>query len=132
VELLVALALLAVLVPVLYQGLQVATLAGEVSQRKSLAARIAEEKLNEAIVMGQTQSAQRGTEHAGPYEFQWSLKDEPWTQLGGLTGMNNPNSVNQGVVNANNIHQVSVEVTYAAQSRNFSVRLCTLVNISQQ
>jgi type II secretion system protein I len=133
VELLVAVALLAVLVPVIYQALQVSTLAGEVSQRKTLAARIAEEKLNEAIVTGQMQSAQRGTELVGPFQFQWSLKDEPWSQLGNQAAIStSSNSVNQAVVNSTIIHQVSVEVTYTAQNRNYSVRLSTLANVSNQ
>ena len=82
IELLVSLAILAMLAPVIYQALQVSTLAGAVAQRKAIAARIAEEKLNEAIVTQQTQAVQRGTEQVGPFAFQWSLKDEPWTQLG--------------------------------------------------
>jgi type II secretion system protein I len=133
IELLVSLALLAVLVPVIYQTMQLSTLAGEVSQRKALAVRVAEEKLNEAIVTQQTQAVQRGTEQVGPFAFQWSLKDEPWTQLGtqAIAG-STPNAVVQGAVNQTIIHQVSVDVTYTAQNRNFSVHLSTLANVSTQ
>jgi prepilin-type N-terminal cleavage/methylation domain-containing protein len=132
VELLVALALMAVIIPVIYQALNVATLAGEVSQRKAMAARIAERILNETIVTGQAQSAQSGVERSGPYDFRWVVKDEPWTQLGGLTSLNSPNGVNSSGLSQNNIHQLSVDVTYTAQSRDFSVHLSTLVNITAQ
>jgi prepilin-type N-terminal cleavage/methylation domain-containing protein len=132
VELLVAIALIAVIVPVIYQGLRIATLAGEVSQRKALAARIGERVLNEAIVNGQTQSATSGNESAGPYQFHWTLKDEPWDQLGNLQFSSYPNAVNQSAVSQSVIHQLSVDVTYAAQGRSFSVHLSTLANISQQ
>jgi prepilin-type N-terminal cleavage/methylation domain-containing protein len=132
VELLVSLALLAVIVPVIYQGLRIATLAGEVSQRKALAARIGERVLNEAIVNGQTQSATSGNESAGPYQFRWTLKDEPWNQLGNLQFSSYPNAVNQGVVSQSILHQLSVDVTYTAQGKDYSVHLSTLANISQQ
>ena len=131
VELLVSLALLAVIVPVIYQGLQIATLAGEVSQRKALAARIGERVLNEAIVNGQTQSANNGNESAGPYQFRWTLKDEPWDQLGNLQFSSNSNAVNQSAVSQSIIHQLSVDVTYTAQGKDFFVHLSTLVNVSK-
>jgi len=55
---LVALAFMAIVIPVVLQGLRIASLAGEVSQRKALAARIAERVLNEAIVTGQFATTQ--------------------------------------------------------------------------
>ena len=132
VELLVAMALMAVLIPVIVQGLRVATLAGEVSQRKALAVRIAERVLNETILTGQSQSATAGNESAGPYQFHWTIKNEPWSQLSGLAMLTTSNGINQAVVNQNNIHELSVDVTYAAQNRNFSVHLSTIINVAQQ
>ncbi len=132
VELLVALGLMAVIIPVIYQALNVATLAGEVSQRKAMAARIAERILNETIVTGQAQSAQSGVEHSGAYDFRWVVKDEPWSQLGALVSLNSPNGVNPAGVSQNNIHQISVDVTYTAQNRDFSVNLATLINTTSQ
>jgi type II secretion system protein I len=128
IELLVAVALIAVVVPVIYRGLRIATLAGEVSQRKALAARIAEKVLNEAIVTGTTQTTTSGTEMAGPYQFRWTLKDEPWDQFSTLQIGSFPNSVNQGVVNSTLIHQLSVDVNYGAQDKTFNVHLSTLIN----
>lgn len=132
VELLVALALIAVITPVIYRGLQIATLAGEVSQRKAMAARIGERVLNETIVNGQTQTATSGNESVGPYPFRWTVKDEPWDQLGNLQISTYPNAVNQGAVTQSVIHQLSVDVFYTAQNQNFTVHLSTLVNESVQ
>jgi prepilin-type N-terminal cleavage/methylation domain-containing protein len=128
VELLVALALMAVVIPVVYQGLKIATLAGEVSERKTVAARVAERVLNETIVNGQILTATSGSEMQGPYQFRWTIKNEPWTQLAALNNLNNANSVNVNVVNQTLIHQLSVTVTYQAQGRDYTVHLSTLVN----
>jgi type II secretion system protein I len=130
-EVLVALAFMAIVIPVVLQGLRIASLAGEVSQRKALAARIAERVLNEAIVTGQFASTQSGTEQSGGYQYQWSTKSEPWNSIATVLTVNNPNGINQSVVNQNNIHELSVDVTFAAQGKNYSVHLSTLVNVSQ-
>ena len=132
IELLVALALMAVMIPVLLHGLRVATLAGEVSQRKSLAVRVADRVLSEAIINGPTQASPSGDEKVGSFDFHWTLKDEPWNQLGGLSTSSTPNGVNQGVVNQNLIHQLSVDVNYLAQGQTFSVHLSTLYNTTPQ
>jgi prepilin-type N-terminal cleavage/methylation domain-containing protein len=133
VEMLVALALMAIVIPVIVQGLRIASLSGEVSQRKALAARVAERVLTEAVLTGQAnQSGQKGTEHVGPFQFQWTLRDEPWNQLTSVQTVNTAGGINQNVVNANNIHQLSVDVTFPAQSQTFAVHLSTLVNVAQQ
>jgi prepilin-type N-terminal cleavage/methylation domain-containing protein len=133
-EVLAALALMAIIIPVAVHGLRVANLAGVVAQRKSLATRIGERLLNEAVVTRQwNQSVQNGTEQAGPYQFRWTMRNEPWNQLAlSQTTMGGQNGVNQGVVNQNTLHLLSVDVAFAAQDRDFSVHLSTLVNTSQQ
>src|SRR5689334_15182452 len=69
-EVLAALALMAIVIPVAVHGMRVASLAGVVAQRKALAARIGERLLNETVVTRQwNQSVQNGTEQAGPYQF---------------------------------------------------------------
>lgn len=132
VEVLVALTLMAVVVPVVLQGMHIATNAGEVAERKVLAMRIAERVMNDAIVSGQNQSAQSGSEKAGPYEFKWRVKDEAWKELGSLTSLNQPNGVNSAGLSQNNIHQFTVSVTYTSQGQERSVDLSTLVNTAQQ
>ena len=123
---------MAVVVPVAVQGLRLASMAGEVSQRKAIAASIGERVLNEAIVTGQGQSAQSGIEKAGPsYEFRWAIHNEAWSPPATASSLNSPNGVNQNAINANTMQQLSVEVKFAAQGKNLSVRLSTLVNTSQ-
>jgi len=133
IEVLVALGLMAVVVPVIYQGMHIAALAGEVSQRKAIAVRVAERVLNETILAGQANtSATTGVEKAGPYQFNWSVKDEPWNEIGSVVNVGTANGINQASVNATVIHQLSVEVTYMAQGNNYSVHLATLINKLQQ
>ncbi len=131
VEVLVALMLIAIVVPVAVEGLRLASLAGEISQRKAIAAHIGERVLNEAIVTGQGQSAQSGTEMAGPYQFRWAIHNEAWSPPATSSTLNSPNGVNQNAVSANTIQQLSVEVKFSAQGRDHSVRLSTLINTAQ-
>jgi type II secretion system protein I len=132
VELLVAMALIAVIIPITADALRIATLAGEVSQRKELAARIGDKVINEAIVNGQSQFAGAGDEQSAGYQFHWVMKDQPFSQLNNLPVTATPNGVNQNGVNSAIIHEVSVDVTFEAQGKNFDVHLSTLVNMSQQ
>ena len=132
-EVLAALALMAIVIPVAIHGLRVAGLAGAVAQRKALAARIAERLLNETVVTRQwNQSVQNGTEQAGPYQFRWTIRNEPWNQLALNQTSGGQYGVNQSVVNQTSIHQLSVDVAFAAQDRNFSVHLSTLIDTTQQ
>src|ERR1700722_19330571 len=134
VEVLAALLLMGIVIPVTLTGLHIASQAGEVAQRRSLAMRIGERLLNEVVVTKQwTQGNQSGVEQAGPYPFRWTMHDEPWTQLSSLgQSYNAVNSINTAVVNPNTIHELSVEVAFVAQGKNYSVRLSTLTDISQQ
>lgn len=131
VEVLVALTLMAIVIPVTVQGLRLASLAGEVSQRRAIAAQIAERVLNEAIVTGQG-SAQSGVEKAGPYEFRWSIHNEPWNPPPTQASVTTANGINPNAVNASTMQQISAEVKFSAQGKDHSVKLSTLVNVSQQ
>src|SRR6185503_16524918 len=76
-EVLAALVFMAIVIPVAIQGLRVASLAGEVGQRKGQAARIAERVLNESIVTTNwNQSLQNGTVTEGGRQFQWTLRND--------------------------------------------------------
>jgi prepilin-type N-terminal cleavage/methylation domain-containing protein len=132
-EMLVALGLIALITPVVVQGLKLASLAGEVSQRKSLAMRVAERVLNETIVTGRWNNAgQGGTEQAGSIPMHWTIRNEPWAALGNLTGVNTANGINQGFVNANNLHLLSVDVSFKAQEQTYTVHASTVVDITKQ
>src|SRR6266404_2945727 len=61
-EALAALLFLAIVIPIAVQGLPIASLAGEVGQRKSIAARVAERVLNENVATTNwNQSSRSGT-----------------------------------------------------------------------
>jgi hypothetical protein len=108
-EVLAALLFMAIVVPVAIQ-------AGAVAQRKGEAARIAQRVLNESLITTNwSQSLQSGTTIEGQRQFHWTLRSEPWTQ--------DPAQ--------NVLRQLSVEVTFSAQNREYAVKLSTLVDSSQ-
>lgn len=141
-EVLAALLFMAIVIPVAVQGLQIANRAGEVAQRKSQAARIAERVLNENIVTTNwTQSSQAGTVYEGTREFRWTLHSEPWTQnltnqvpaettsMGQL--MTGQPQVTAAAATQTTLNLLSAEVTYTVQNRDYSLRLSTLINSQQ-
>lgn len=115
-EVLAALLFMAIVIPVAVQGLRVASLAGEVAERKTQAARIAERILNENLmVTNVNKSVQTGTYQEGLREFHWIVRSEKWNQ--------------DGTAYAPNL--VSVEVTFPIQNQDYVVRLNTLVSNQQ-
>jgi len=112
-EVLAALVFMAIVIPAAVQGIRIAGLAGQVAQRKSVAARIAERLLNEQIVTTQgSQSTQSGIVQEGPYQYRWQMRNEPWDQ--------------------DALRIVSMDVTFAVQGQDYDVRLSTLLDTSQQ
>ena len=110
-EVLAALAFMAIVIPVAVEGLRIANLAGEVGQRKMVAARIAERVLNESIIGSRMQgTAQSGTIQEGMVQYRWSIRSEPWSEA--------------------TMNLVTVRVIYPAQGHDYDVRLSTLVNTS--
>ena len=113
VEVLAALAFMAIVIPVAVDGLRVASLAGQVGERKATASRIAERILNELLVTGQYRSAtQKGVVQEDAREYRWSMRSESWP-LGAM-------------------RLVTVEVIYPVQGRDYDVRLSTLADNSTQ
>jgi type II secretory pathway pseudopilin PulG len=112
-EVLAALLFMAIVIPVAVQGLQVASRAGSVSERKAVGARIAESKLNELVVTGQWQSAaQKGTVREGLQEYPWQVQSEPWSEDGAM-------------------RLVTVHVTVPVQGQDYDVHVSTLVDATQ-
>jgi type II secretory pathway pseudopilin PulG len=108
-EVLAAMAFLAILIPVIAECLTIASRAGEVAQRKTEAARVAERILNQSIVTTNwNQSSQNGTVNDGIREFTWTLQNEPWNQ--------------------DPIRLLTVEVKYQVQGRDYAVQLSTLAD----
>ena len=115
-EVLAALMFMAIVIPAAIEGLRIASLAGTVAERKGEAVRVAQRLLAENLVTTNwNQSAQSGTLTEGRRQFRWTMRTDPWNQ-----------DRNQNV-----ILQLSVEVKYAAQNRDYSVRMSTLVDSSQ-
>jgi hypothetical protein len=108
---------MAIVVPVAIEGLHIASLAGAVAERKGEAARVAQRLLNESLVTTNwNQSVQSGSVIEGQRRFDWTLRNDAWTQ--------DPNQ--------NAMRQLSVDVTFTAQNRGYTVSMSTLVNGSQQ
>ena len=104
-----ALLFMAIVIPVAIQGLHIANLAGEVGQRKAVAARIGERVLNELKVTGRLlNTAQIGVVLEGPTEYRWSLRAAPWTEAA--------------------MQLVTVQVNFPVEDRDYDVRLSTLVS----
>lgn len=115
-EVLAALLFMAIVIPVAVGGLNIASRAGVVSQRKSEAARVAERLLNEYIVNTNiNQSVQNGTLTEGFLEFRYTLRTESWPADMTTTAP----------------RLLSVEVNYVVQGQDYAVRMSTLT-ASQQ
>ncbi len=112
-EVLAALVFMAIVIPVALEGLSVASRAGEVAARKGEAALVAERVLNENLITTNWNTAvQNGTIRQGIRDFKWTLRSQPWTF--------DPNQ--------NALRLLSVEVSFAAQGQDYTVRLSTLVD----
>jgi type II secretory pathway pseudopilin PulG len=116
-EVLAALLFMAIVIPAAVEGLHIASLAGTVAERKGEAARVARRLLTETLVTtNANQSGQGGNVTEGQRQFRWTMRNDLWNQ--------DPNQ--------NVIRLLSVEVFFTAQNRDYSVRMSTLVDRSQQ
>jgi hypothetical protein len=112
-EVLAALLFMAIVIPVAMEGLHIASLTGTVAQRKGEAARVAQRLLAETMVTTNwNQSGQSGTVTEGQRQFRWAIRNDPWNY--------DPNQ--------NAMRQLSVEVFFTAQGREYSVRMTTLMD----
>ena len=109
-EAMVALLFLAIVIPVAVEALHVSSLAGEVAARKGAAARIADRVLNESIVLTNWNNGpQNGTVSEGVVDYRWTLSNQAWP------------------VDA--MQLLTVQVTYQAQGKEYSVKLSTLASL---
>ena len=116
-EVLAALVFMAIVIPVALEAMHIASRAGTVAARKGEAARVAQRLLTETLVTtNSNQSVQSGTLTEGQRQFAWTMHSDPWNQ--------DPNQ--------NVIRQLSVEVKFTAQNQDYSVRMSTLVDSTQQ
>jgi len=108
IEVLAALVFMAIVLPVAVEGLRIASLAGQVGQRKDGAARVAERVLNELIVSGQLRGSQQsGIMQEGVREYQWTVYTETWPE--------------------DSMSLVTVQVLFQVQGRDYDVQLSTLM-----
>lgn len=109
-EVLAAMVFLAILIPVIAECLNIASRAGEVAERKTEAARVAERILNESIVTTNwnNQTSQSGTVSEGIRDFDWTLNNEPWNQ--------------------DPMRLLTVQVKYTVQGHDYTVQLSTLAD----
>jgi type II secretory pathway pseudopilin PulG len=108
-EVLAALVFMAIVIPVAMQGLNIASRAGAVAERKREAVRVAERLLNENVVTtNQMRSAQSGVVHELDREYRWTLRTERWAT-------------------DSTMQLMSVDVTYPVQGKDYEVELSTLV-----
>ena len=107
-EVLAALVFMAIVIPVAMHGLQIASRAGAVAERKREAARVAERVLNESVVTTNwNQAVQSGTLLEAEREYRWTLRTETWTE--------------------SKMQLLSVEVTFPVQGQDYTVPMSTLV-----
>ncbi|HEX4120582.1 MAG TPA: type II secretion system protein [Verrucomicrobiae bacterium] len=116
IEVLAAMLFMAVVIPVAMQGLRIASTAGEVAQRKMVAARIANTELNELKVMGQLQNGgQSGVVQDRGVSYRWTVKDEAWTE----------DPTTPMIVG-------TLIVAFTVQGKSYDVRLSTLLPTQTQ
>lgn len=108
-EVLAALAFMLIVLPVVVQGIQISSRAGQLGVRKAAAARIAERVLNELSVTGELVSGSRnGVLREGDREFNWRMSRQSWLEP--------------------DLDLVTVEVAFEVQGESYSVNLTTIVD----
>lgn len=112
VEVLAALVFMAILIPVTMQAVQIANRAGQVGERKVVAARIAERVLNEMLVTGGVrQNSGNGRIEERHRVYDWTMRSEPWRE--------------------DQMSLVTVTVKYEVQGKEYDVTLATLFDSTQ-
>ncbi len=113
IEALAAMVVMAIVIPVAMQGLQVASRAGEFGLRRATAARVGQSKLDELVATGQWRlAAQNGVIEEGTRQYRWQLSLQPWTE-----GM---------------LELATMHVYFNVSGREHEVRLSTLVDPTLQ
>ncbi len=108
IEVLAALIFMAIVIPVALQALRVASLAGEVGERKKAAARIGQSVLDEMRASTQSQTAMTsGQVQQGSRNYSWSINTETWPE--------------------DTMRLATVDVAFVVQGKNYDVRLSTLL-----
>lgn len=108
VEVLAALLMMAIVVPVTMEGMSIASRAGILGQRKAAAMRVAERVLTELIVEGDTtQTSTSGVATDGDISYPWTMRSENWPEDPML--------------------ELTVVVTFTLQGNDYTVSASTLM-----
>ena len=108
-EVLAALLLMAIVVPVAMEGVSLASRAATLGQRKATAARVAERVLNEFVATNQlSQSLASGSQADGTVIYPWTIETQPWPQ--------------------DAMNELTVRVTFTVQGQDYEVSASTLVD----
>jgi len=112
-EVLAALAFMAIVIPVVLQGISIANRAGVGAERKEIAVQLAANMLNQLSISNFWQTAQASGTFEQDYPgYAWSMQQQTWPD--------------------GDMQQLTLEVTYPLQGRIFTVELSTLVDDSVQ
>lgn len=107
-EMLAAMLFLAILVPVVIEGMTLANRMGVVAERGRWAAELAERKLNEIVLNQQWRDGESSGDFGDEFpDFRWTLLDE----VGGVESL----------------RLLTVVVSYPVQDQEYTTRLSTLV-----
>jgi type II secretory pathway pseudopilin PulG len=113
-EVLAAMLFMAIVIPVAMQALRIASTAGEVGQRKLMAARIGNKIMNELKVTGQLQnSTQSGVVTQNGLSFNWSARNQSWTE-----DATSPMTL------------ATLTISFPAEGKNYDVQLNTLLPLA--
>lgn len=105
-EVLAALLFMAIVIPVAVEGLRIANLAGQVGERKAVAARVADRILSELAITGQLPGGEAGAVTEGVHEYRWTMEIGAWPE--------------------GSMQLATVRVTYQVQGREYEVTVSTL------
>jgi type II secretory pathway pseudopilin PulG len=110
IEVLVATLFMVVVIPVALGAMRVASVAGEATQRKLVAARVATKVINELRIENMLLGAQRGVFYEDGVTYSWSQQTEFW--IGDTTSQ---------------LYMATITVAYDVAGRHCNVQLSTLV-----
>lgn len=110
-EVLAALALMAIVIPVALEGMSIASRAVTLGQRKAAAARVAQQVLNTSIATGAVSATGgSGAVTQSGVTYRWSIISEPWE--------------------IDSLNVVTVDVTFDVQGASHQITLSTLHDAS--
>jgi len=112
-EVLAAMLFLAILVPVVVEGLSLANRAAVLAERNNLAAQLAEKRLNELLLNDEWISSNASGDFGEAYFlYRWELVRGTWRE--------------------DDMTELTVRIVFPVQGREHEVRLTTLVDDSEQ